>query len=290
MTWFVLRKLAVLLAIVLATAAIAWWLLAAVPDSGGGARDFFSWLGHLLVGNFGIAASGDAVGTMLAGRLAVTLPLAFLAMLFGVPVGFGLGWLAALRPRSLLDRLVRALGEIGIATPNFWLGMMLVLALASGLHWLPPGGFVPWQESAPAALGSLILPALALAAPASAALALQMRAALVVSAQSPAVLGARARGTTRREAIRRGWLPALLSLGAPLATQLAAVVAGTVIVENVFYLPGLGRLILDAVGAHDTTTLCGGLVVLVTLIAGIRVVAQIAFAWLDPRRRAEMAE
>lgn len=289
MIWFVLRKLLALVAIVLLTAAIAWWSLAGLPDAGAKA-DFFSWLGHLLVGNFGVAATGEAVGPALVSRLAVTAPLALLAILLTTVVGFGLGWLAALRPGAIGDRLLMGLSDLGIATPNFWLGMMLALAFAGGLHWLPPGGFVPWQDSVVAALASLILPALALAASTAAALALAVRSALVDAADAPAVLGAQARGATRREAVRRSRLPALLPLGRTLSRQFAAVIGGTVIVENVFYLPGLGRMILDAVTARDLATVRAGLVVLVLLIAGTLSLTQIAFGWLDPRRRGEVAE
>jgi peptide/nickel transport system permease protein len=289
MTWFVLRKLLALVAIVLLTAAIVWWLLAGLPEAPA-SGDFLSWLGHLLVGNFGYSATGEAVGPILAGRLAITVPLALLAILLTALLGFGLGWIAALRPGAVGDRLLTALSDLGIATPNFWLGMMLVLAFAGGLHWLPQGGFVPWQDSALAALASLILPALALAASATAALGLDVRSAMVAAAEAPAVLGAQARGATRRDAIRRSRLPALLRLGPSLARQLAGVVAGTVIVENVFYLPGLGRLILDAATARDLVTTRAGLVVLVVLIAGTVCLAQIVFGWLDPRRRAGVPE
>lgn len=289
MIWFVLRKLLVLVAVVLVTAVIVWWLLAGLPDTGAGG-DFLGWLGHLLVGNFGVSATGEAVGGMLAARLAITVPLALIAMAFTSLLGFGLGWLAALRPGSIGDRLVTAVSDLGIATPNFWLGMMLTLAVAGGLHWLPPGGFVPWQDSVLSALASLFLPALALAISAGAGLALEVRSALIVAMQAPAVVGAQARGSTRSEAVRRSRLRGVLSLGPALARQFALVVGGTVIVENAFYLPGLGRLILDAVAARDLATVRAGLVVLVVLIAGTLSLTQIAFGWLDPRRRGEVPE
>jgi len=289
MTWFVLRKFAVLLAIVLVTAVLVWWLLAGVPKSTV-QGDFSSWLGHLLVGNFGLSQAGEAIGPMLGARLAVTLPLALLAMLLGTAVGSGIGWLAALAPGSVADRALTGLSDLGLATPNFWLGMMLAMAFASGLHWLPPGGFVPWQQGPLAALASLVLPAMALAAPAAAALAQQVRSTLADAASAPAVLGAQVRGATRRDAVRRSRGRALLTFGSPLARQFAAVVAGTVVVENVFYLPGLGRLILDAVSTRDLATLRGGLLVLVLMSAGIVFLIEIAFAWLDPRRRAGVPE
>lgn len=289
MIWFVLRKLLALVAVVLVTTVIVWWLLAGLPDAAT-QGDFLSWLGHLLVGNFGISASGQAVGAMLAARLAITVPLALIAIVLTGVLGIGLGWLAALRPGSIGDRLVTALGDLGVATPNFWLGMMLALAVAGGLRWLPPGGFVPWQDSIPSALASLILPASALAASASAGLALEVRSTLVAAMGAPGVLGAQSRGSTRSEAARRSRLQGMLGLGSVLARQFALVVGGTVIVENAFYLPGLGRLILDAVTARDLATVRAGLVVLVVLIAGTLVLTQIAFAWLDPRRRGEVPE
>jgi peptide/nickel transport system permease protein len=289
MTWFVLRKILALVAIVLVTAAIGWWLVAGAAGSAT-QGDFFSWLGHLLVGNFGLAADGRPVGPLLGNALTVTLPLGLLALLLTTLFGIALGWLTALRPGSLADRALRAIADIGVATPNFWLGMMLLLAFATGLHWLPPGGFVPWPESPSTALASLLLPAVALALPATAALAINLRAMLVEASNAPAVIGAQSRGATRRDAVRRGRLQAMLRFGRPLSYQFAAVIAGTVIVENVFYLPGLGRLILDAVGARDLGIVRGGVVILVLLIAGTLTLTEIAFGLVDPRRRAEASE
>lgn len=289
MTWFVLRKVLALIAIVLVTAAIAWWLVARVPGSAN-QGDFFSWLGHLLVGNFGLSADGRPVGPLLGSALAVTVPLALIAWLLTAVLGGALGWLAALKPESLADRILRAIADIGLATPNFWLGLMLLLAFATGLHWLPPGGFVPWQDSAPTALASLLLPAVALALPAAAVLALNLRTILVEASDAPAVIGVQARGAAWRDAVRRSRLNAMLRFGRPLAHQFAAVIAGTVIVENVFYLPGLGRLILDAVGTRDLGIVRGGVVILVLLIAATLMLTEIAFGFLDPRRRTEASE
>jgi len=291
MIWFVLRKLAGFAATMLATAAILYWLLAMVPQSSARSGDFFSWLGHMLLGDFGASAAGGVVGSQIAARLAVTIPLALMAILIAALIGFGLGLLAAFRPDSIGDRALGALGEVAVATPNFWVGMVLVLALARGLHWLPPGGFVPWQDNFGAALASLLLPALALAVPPAGALALKVHASLTKAGTSTHVLAGRARGLTEREAMmRHGWRPALLTLATPLGLLFAAILAGTVIVENVFYLPGLGRLILDAVAGRDVVTVRAALVILMLLISGTIFLLDLCIGWIDPRIGAEVPE
>ena len=281
---FTLSKFAAFLATVLITA----WLVFAVL---GPAANFPGWFAHILIGDFGVSASaGSSAGGLIAARLSVTIPLALLAMLLAGLIGIGLGALAALRPDSIGDRVVVVLSAVLTAAPNFWLGMVLVLALASGLHWLPPGGFVPWQQNVGGALVSLLLPALARGLPAGGALAITVRDALVVARQSDFVLAERARGYAERDAFRQDGLPAaMLAVVRPAIPQAAAIVLGTVIVENVFYLPGLGRLILDAVTARDLVLVSGALVALVLLIAIITFLLQLGFAWADPRRRHEAA-
>jgi len=288
---FTLRQLAVLLATVLITG----WLIHAVLSAAAGAHpiplSFVSWLGHVLFGDFGPSATtGRSVGGLIAARLGLTIPLALISMLMAGLIGVGIGALAALRPDGFGDRALIALASIGAAAPSFWLGMVLVLAFAGGLHWLPPGGFVPWQQGVGGALLSLLLPALALALPVGCGLAVIVRDALVAARQSAYVLAARASGMTEVEAFRRDGLPAAgLSVLKPAVPQAVAIVLGTVIVENVFYLPGLGRLILDAVTARDLTLVGGALVVLVLLASGTTFLLQVGFAWADPRRRQRAA-
>lgn len=288
MLWFVLRKLAVTIATVVLTAVLTYALLSAAPGAVPEANGMLGWLGHALVGDFGRAANSSSVGGLIAARLAVTVPLAVLALLLATIIGGGIGYLAALRPGSIGDKALSALAEIGIASPNFWLGMMLALLLATTLHWLPPGGFVPWQDNAGAALISLLLPALALALPAAGALALRSRNVLADVRGSGFVRGLQARGLTAGEAMLRHGLPyAALRIAAGLGAQAMAIIAGSVIVETVFYLPGLGRLILDALAAHDLAVVRAGLVVLVLLIAGAAFLSTLGASLADPRSRVE---
>ena len=291
MLWFILRKLAAFIATVLVTA----WLIYAVLGASPGTQPqggFFGWLAHALIGDFGISTSlSQPIGRLIAGRLAVTVPLALLAMVVATVVGLGIGYLAALRPGRWSDKALTTLAEIGVATPNFWLGMVLVLALATGLHWLPPGGFVPWQDNFGGALLSLILPALALALPAAAALAIAARDALAEARGAPYAVAAQARGLTARETfMTHGLRTASLPVLRALAVQCGVIVAGTVVVENVFYVPGLGRLILDALTAHDLAIVGGGLLVLILLASGTTFLLQLSLVWADPRLRAGPVE
>lgn len=290
MLWFVLRKFAAFVATVLVTV----WLIYAVLSAAAGAHPeggFFGWLGHMFTGNFGVSTSlSQPIGALIATRLAVTVPLALFAIVLAALVGLGVGYLAALQPGRWSDKTLTALAEIGIATPNFWLGMVLVLAFAAGLHLLPPGGFVPWGDNFSGALVSLILPALALALPAAATLAMVTRDALTGARRADYAIAAQARGLTAHEAfVAHGLRTASLPVLQALTTQCAAIVAGTVIVENVFYVPGLGRLILDALTAHDLATVGGGLVVLVLLISGTTLFLQLSLVLADPRVRAHSA-
>jgi len=287
MIWFVLKKLAGLIAALMLVAALIFAVLSLAPGADAALPGgYFGWLGHLLAGNFGMSMDGHPLGAQIAPALAVTVPLALLALLFAALLGVAIGLLAALRPGSLLDQGLSALNQLGGATPNFWAGMVLVLVFSSLLHWLPPGGFVPWSENAGSAFVSLLLPALALALPAAASLADDVRRALVASGDAAYIGAAQARGLTRRKALRRhGRRNAALAILPGLAQQAASIVAGTVIVENVFYLPGLGRLILDAIGHRDVGAVAATSMVLSLLIVGTMFVLGLAGGWLDPRTR-----
>jgi peptide/nickel transport system permease protein len=253
---------------------------------------FLRWLGGMLIGDFGVSyTQGQPVGALIAGRLAVTLPLTFFAMVLSVAIGLPIGIFAARRRGSLVDTGLTALAQLGVAVPNFWFGMLLVLLFSVTLRWLPPGGFVPWLDNPFGALSSLVLPSIALALPQAAILARVMRTALVDVQQSDYIRAARARGMTMAEAVwRHGVRNALLPVLTILGLQFAFLVAGTVIVENVFYLPGLGRLIFDAVGARDLVLVRGAIVILVITVSGTMFLTDLAYGWADPRLSARRDE
>ncbi len=288
MIWFVLRRLGAFLATMLATSLLVYWLLASTPETGD--IGLVRWMGLVLTGSFGVGREGP-VGQLLAGAFAVTLPLTLLALLLAVVLGALLGLMAARRPHAIADRLIRASAATGTAVPAFWLGMLLAVPLANGLHWLPAGGFVPWWQSVGGAALSLVLPAITLALPAAAALCLKTRDSAVAMRSSPWFAATLARGQTAQAAWRGENLRVVaLALLRPIANQAAGLVAGAVVIENTFYLPGLGRLLLDAVAARDPATVRGAIVALVLLGAGAMFLIRISALWLDPRIRAEASE
>ena len=252
---------------------------------------FLGWIWGMLQGDFGMSYTQRApVAELIWGRLGVTLPLSVLAMIISMVVGLPLGILAARRRGKALDTIVMVGAQTGIAIPNFWFGMLLALVFAVVLRWLPPGGFTPWNEDGWAALRGLILPSLALALPQASILARVMRTALVDVTGQDYIRTARAKGLTLGEAVwRHGVRNALLPVLTILGLQFAYLVAGTIIVENVFYLPGLGRLIFTAISERDLILVRGATVILIVVVSATMLLTDIAYALVDPRLRERSA-
>lgn len=248
---------------------------------------FLGWLGGMLQGDFGMSYTQRApVAQLIWGRLGVTLPLAVFAMVISMAVGLPLGLLAARRRGKAIDTTIMVLAQTGVAIPNFWFGMLLVLVFAVGLRWLPPGGFTPWTEDSGLALRGLLLPSLALALPQASILARVMRTALVDVAGQDFIRTARAKGLTMDEALwRHGVRNALLPVLTILGLQFAYLVAGTIVVENVFYLPGLGKLIYTAILERDLILVRGATIILILAVTSTMLLTDIAYALVDPRLR-----
>ena len=248
---------------------------------------FVAWIGGMLQGDFGMSyTQRTPVAELIWGRLGVTVPLSLFAMALSMAVGLPLGILAARRRGKALDTGIMVLAQAGIAVPGFWLGMLLVLAFAVNLRWLPPGGFTPWHEDAGAALRGLILPSLALALPQASILARVMRTALVDVTGQDFIRTARAKGLTMGEAVwRHGVRNAMLPVLTILGLQFAFLIAGTVIVESVFYLPGLGRLIITAIAERDLILVRGATIILIIAVTLIMLVTDLAYGLVDPRLR-----
>lgn len=251
---------------------------------------FLGWIWGMLRGDFGMSYTQRApVAELIWGRLGVTLPLSVMAMVVSL-VGLPLGIMAARRRGKAVDTAVMVLAQTGIAIPNFWFGMLLTLLFAVTLRWLPPGGFTPWNEDPGLALRGLILPSLALALPQAAILARVMRTALVDVTSQDYIRTARAKGLTMGEAVwRHGVRNALLPVLTILGLQFAYLVAGTIIVENVFYLPGLGRLIFTAISERDLVLVRGATMILIVVVTATMLLTDIAYALVDPRLRERSA-
>ncbi|HEY0275067.1 MAG TPA: ABC transporter permease [Paenirhodobacter sp.] len=247
---------------------------------------YLHWIGGMARGNFGMSYTYKVpVAGLIADRLALSLPLAGLALVLSTGLALPLGLIAAGRRGKAADAAVMGVAQIGIAVPNFWFAMLLVLLFA--LHWqvLPAGGFPGWSHPL-AALRALILPAVALALPQAAILARVLRAALIETLGQDYIRTARAKGLSRRQALTRHALHnALIPVLTILGMQCAFLIAGAIIIENVFYLPGLGRLIFQAITQRDLIVVESGVMLLVVAVIGVSFLTDIAYALIDPRLR-----
>lgn len=247
---------------------------------------YLGWLGAIVQGDFGTSFTyRTPVAGMLLDRLQVSFPLAVMALTLAVAVALPAGMYAAARRGRAGDGLVMGATQIGVALPNFWFAMLLVLVFAVRFRWLPAGGFPGWSDPG-AALGSLILPAVALALPQAAILARVLRSALIEAGGQDYIRTARAKGLTpgqtlRRHALRNALIPVLTILG----MQFSFLLAGAIIIENVFYLPGLGRMIFQAITQRDLIVVQSAVLVLVAAVIAVTFLIDLAYAAVDPRLR-----
>lgn len=245
------------------------------------------WIGGALSGDLGLSyAYGSPIGPLIASSLAVSAPLALMAMAFAAAVGLATGVYAADRRGRVGDAIVMGASQVGIAVPNFWLAILLVIVFAVTLRLVPAGGFPGWQEPA-RALGALILPAVALGAAQAAILTRVTRSALIEALNEDFMRTARAKGVSRRAALWRHALPnALTPILTIMGLQFANLIAGAIVVENVFVLPGLGRLMLQSISNRDTLVVENGVMLLALIVIGLNFIVDIACAAIDPRLRA----
>ncbi|MBA4492013.1 ABC transporter permease [Paracoccus sp. S1E-3] len=247
---------------------------------------YANWLGAVLTGDLGTSfAYKTPVAGMILDRMQVSLPLALMALILSVLIAFPVGLFAAARRGSARDTAVMGLTQIGIALPNFWFAMLLVLLFAVRLRWLPAGGFAGWDNPVQA-LRSLLLPAIALALPQAAILARVLRSTLIETLDQDYIRTARAKGLTRAQTLRRHALRnALIPVLTILGMQFSFLLAGAIIIENVFYLPGLGRLIFQAITQRDLIVVQSAVLVMVAAVIAVTFLVDLAYAAVDPRLR-----
>jgi len=246
---------------------------------------YLSWLSGVLRGNLGVSLRhGRPVATLIAERLPVTLSLATLSLALAVLLAVPLGVLAAIRQHSALDYGVLVFAQAGLALPSFWIGILLILLFALSLRWLPSGGYVPWGESPLAALRSLTMPVLALGLPVAGVLARLVRASMLEELARDHIRTARAKGLSEpqvivRHVLRNALIPTVTLLG----LQLGFLLGGSIVIEQVFALPGLGRLVLFAINNRDLPLIQGLVLFIAVLVVGINFLVDMAYTWLDPR-------
>lgn len=311
MAEFLIRRSAGLVATLLGVSFVVFWIMNALPgdpalvilgiDSTPQAQEalrqqlgldrpvverYLAWLGGLLVGDLGNSYSFRLpVAQLVAERLPLTLSLAGLGMSMTVIMALGLGVLAASSHRRPTDWLVMLGSQLGIAVPAFWLSILLIIVFAVNLRWLPPGGFPGWGDPV-AAMRALVLPTLALAVVQAAVLTRVTRSALLEVSRLDFVRTARAAGLSRRRVL---WLHMLPNAMVPIVTivgmQFANVLTGTIVIENVFSLPGLGRLAYQAISNRDLPLVQALVVLFAAIVVIVNFAVDVAYGFIDPKLR-----
>ena len=250
---------------------------------------YLAWIGGALTGDLGTSITyGVPVSGLIADRLALTLPLALLAILISTSLALFLGVMAAAYRDRTVDRAVQGFAQLGIAVPDFWIGLLLILVFSTSLNWFSAGGWSGWSAGAGKALAALILPAIALALPQAGVLTRVTRAAVLDVLAEDFIRTARAKGLDRRAALWRHALPnALLPVVTILGLQVSFLVAGAVLVENVFSLPGLGRLAYLALSQRDLVVLRNVVMLLAAMVILANFIVDLLYLFLDPRLRAK---
>ena len=248
---------------------------------------YLIWVGGMLSGDFGISYTYRVpVGQMIADRMWVSLPLALLALMLSTLIAVPVGLFAANRRGTPGDMAVMGLTQFGIAVPNFWFAMILVVIFSVNLRWFSAGGFPGWDAGLLSGLKALTLPAIALALPQAAILSRVMRSALIDVLTEDFIRTARAKGLSRRQtlwrhALRNALIPVLTIIG----LQFSFLLAGAIIIEQVFFLPGLGRLVFQSISQRDLIVVESVVMLLVFAVILVNFAVDLAYAAVDPRLR-----
>ncbi|MCY4184889.1 MAG: ABC transporter permease [Rhodobacteraceae bacterium] len=248
---------------------------------------YFNWVSGLVVGDFGISYTYKVpISELVVDRIQVSLPLALYALLLSTAIAFPVGLIAASKRGGTADFGIMGFTQLGIAVPNFLFAMLLVLFFAINLRWFSAGGFSGWDTGFWYGIKSLTLPAIALALTQASILARVMRSALIDTLSQDYIRTARAKGLSQRRvlikhALRNAMIPVLTILG----LQFSFLLAGAIIIENVFFLPGLGRLIFQAIIQRDLIVVESVVMLMVFAVIVVNFLVDLTYAVVDPRLR-----
>ena len=249
---------------------------------------YWNWVSGILTGDLGLSyAYSTPVSELVLERLAVTVPLALMAMTITTALALVAGVYAASRHNKAGDTGLMALTQLGIAIPNFWFAILLILLFSVQLGWFSAGGFPGWDEGVLPGLKALLLPAVSLAVVQSAILARITRSAVLEVLREDFVRTARAKGASRRRTLwghvlRNAMIPVVTVMG----LQFAELLAGTIVVESVFYLPGLGRLIFQSISNRDLIVVRNCVMLLAAMVVVVNFVVDLLYSMIDPRVKA----
>ena len=311
MTGFLARRLLQLIPVVLLASIGIWAIIYAVPGGPVGGLvgenatpeqiravtaefgldqpvwlQYFNWFSHAARGDLGLSIqSREPVWGLIAARLPASFQLAAASLAIGLLLGVPVAMASALHPHGALDRILGLLSALALGVPTFWLGILLILAFAVTLHWLPSASaYIPFWQSPPTMFANILLPALCLGVYVSGIFARFLRAALVGELQADYVRTARSKGLTegailRRHVMRNALLPFVTIVG----LMMANFIGGTVVTEAVFTYPGLGRLLIQAIGARDYPLIQGCILTVLVIYVLINVLVDALYAYIDPR-------
>jgi peptide/nickel transport system permease protein len=248
---------------------------------------YVRYVGNSLQGDLGFSTrTGADVSDVIVDRLPVTLELALLSLLVAVLIGIPAGILAALRRGSWIDNVSNGFGLLGLSIPNFWLGLVLILVVSVQFGLLPASGFVPFLESPVENLERMILPAIVLGTGLSAVLMRQMRSAMLETISADYIRTARSKGLSEREVVLVHALRnSLVTVVTVLGLQLGALISGAVITEQIFVIPGFGKLIVDGVFTRDYPVIQGVALVVVFGYVVVNLLVDLSYSFLNPRIR-----
>ncbi len=255
--------------------------------SGSVASRYVGWISGLFVGDFGMSYTYRVpVSELVGARLWVSLPLTIYALILSTLIAIPVGVIAASMRGGPVDYGIMGATQLGIAVPNFWFAMLLVLFFAITLRWFSAGGFPGWEDGLLPGLKALTLPAIALALPQASILARVMRSSLIETLGQDYMRTARAKGLTARQAVvghalRNALIPVMTIIG----LQFSFLLAGAIIIENVFFLPGLGRLIFQGITQRDLIVVESVVMLLVFAVILVTFLVDVAYAAIDPRLR-----
>lgn len=248
---------------------------------------YFAWIGNALTGDLGMSLrTKEPVTALIASKLPVTLELSLLAMIIALVIGISMGIIAAVRKDSWVDHTTNFVALSGISVPHFWLGILLILLFSVHLQWLPASGFVPISEDVTQNLKTLLLPALVLGTGLAATLMRHTRASMIAVLKADYIRTARAKGLLAKKVVLKHALRNALMPIVTLTTLLfGELLGGAVLTEQVFTLPGFGKMIVDAVFNRDYAVVQGVVLVVAIGFLLLNLLADVLYMIINPKMR-----
>jgi peptide/nickel transport system permease protein len=250
---------------------------------------YLSYISNVARGDLGRSITYDvSIRSLIFSRLQVTIPLAVLSMMFAILLSIPMGIYSSLHRNRVGDYGIMVFSQIGLAVPAFWAGILLILFFAVTLHWFPAGGFQNWAVDPIKALKSLFLPALSLGFVRAAVLTRMTRSSMLEVLGEDYIRTARSKGLSKRAVVyKHAFRNAVIPIITIIGLQAGDLLAGAIIVENVFHLPGIGRLVFEAIGQRDLPVVQGIVLFIATMIVAINFAIDVAYRYFDPRIRYE---